>query len=155
MQQLFRVLKQNITACLCLDPMWLNQVFKRPVHRKKSINDIHPKLMNMPYMTYHLPFVVMSAGDMFQQKIEEIFKNIANALSTANGILNVGYDTDDRSHNKTMEWVMQICQQKIWNQNKNVISGTRIPCFREIISRNKSTARPKEPACANLNANPK
>ena len=67
--------------------------------------------MNMPYMTYHLPFVVMSAGDMFQQKIEEIFKNIANALSTANGILNVGYDTDDRSHNKTMEWVMQICQQ--------------------------------------------
>ena len=41
-------------------------------------------------------------GDMFQHKIDEIFKGLPIILGTSDNILIVGYDTDDRDHNKTL-----------------------------------------------------
>ena len=36
---------------LCLDPVRLNQVLIRPVHRGPTLNDILPRLNNVTYMS--------------------------------------------------------------------------------------------------------
>ena len=43
------------------------------------------------------------AGDMFRQRIDEIFKGLLNTFGIADAILIVGYDVDDRDPNKTLE----------------------------------------------------
>ena len=54
------------------------------------------------YKYKRLPFGAASAGDMFQWKIKEIFKNLPNVFSTADDILAVGYDTDGKDHNEML-----------------------------------------------------
>ena len=39
---------------------------------------------------------------MFQWKIDEIFEGLPNVLCIPDDILNVGYDTDGRSNDKTL-----------------------------------------------------
>ena len=41
------------------------------------------------------------AGDMFQQRSSEIFKDLPNVFGIADYILIVGYDTDDGDLDKT------------------------------------------------------
>ena len=43
-----------------------------------------------------LPFGAASAGDMFQRKIDEIFKDQLNVFSIADDILVVGYEVDSK-----------------------------------------------------------
>ena len=48
----------------------------------------------------------MLADDMFQQKINEIFKDHSNEYGIADDICSVGYDPDVRDHNKTLRQVI-------------------------------------------------
>ena len=49
---------------------------------------------------------------MFQQKINEIFRDLTNVFGIADGILVVEYDAKDREYNRIMKQVMQIgCQE--------------------------------------------
>ena len=43
--------KANGKVRLCLDPVRLNQVLIRPIHRGPTLNDILPKLNNVKYMS--------------------------------------------------------------------------------------------------------
>ena len=43
--------KANGKVRLCLDPVRLNQMLIRPVHRGPTINDILPRLNNVQYMS--------------------------------------------------------------------------------------------------------
>ena len=62
------------------------------------------------YRCKQLPFGAAPAGDMFQRKIDEIFKNIPNVFGIADDILVAGYDTDDKYHDKTVQRVLQKCR---------------------------------------------
>ena len=55
------------------------------------------------YKFTRLPFGTVPAGDMFQQKINEIFKDLPNVFGIADGILMVGYDADGRDHNTILK----------------------------------------------------
>ena len=57
-----------------------------------------------------LLFRVVPAGNMFQQKIDRIFKDLQDVFGIVDDILIIGYDVDGRYHNKILKWVMQICQ---------------------------------------------
>ena len=54
---------------------------------------------------------------MFQEKIEQIFKEQPNILHTADEILTGGYDTDATIHDKTLRKVMQMCCLENLNLN--------------------------------------
>ena len=56
-----------------------------------------------------LLFGMAQADDMFQQKINKIFKDLQYKFGIADDILIVGYDTDGRDHERTMREVMQTC----------------------------------------------
>ena len=43
--------KPNSIVCLCLDPERLYQSVIRPMHRRPTLNDRLPKLINVCYMT--------------------------------------------------------------------------------------------------------
>ena len=49
-----------------------------------------------------LPFGAAPPGDMFQHKIDEIFKNFPNVFGIADDILVVGYDTDRKDHDEML-----------------------------------------------------
>ena len=61
------------------------------------------------YRFVRLPFGVVPADDMFQQKIDEIFKDLLNVFGIADDILIVGYEVDGKGDNRTLRQVMQIC----------------------------------------------
>ena len=44
---------------------------------------------------------------MFQRKIDDIFKDLPNGFGIAGDILVVGYETDDKDHNETVDRVLQ------------------------------------------------
>ena len=48
-------------------------------------------------------FGVAPAGDIFQQRIDGIFKYLPNVFSIADDILIVGYDVDSRDPKKTQK----------------------------------------------------
>ena len=52
------------------------------------------------YRLIRLPFRVAPAGGMFQQKIDEIFKDVPYVFGIADDILIVWYDADSRDHNR-------------------------------------------------------
>ena len=168
-QQLCTVPKPNGKVRLCLDPVRLNQVHIRPIHRWPTLNAIFPKLNNVKHLSvidassgYHnfkldkrslylticacqfdryrykrLPFGAAPMGDMFQHKIDEIFKNLPNVFGIANDILVVGYDTDGKDQDEMLPQVLQICRQvnlKL-NKDKCCFRCTSVPFFGEVISR--------------------
>ena len=55
-------------------------------------------------------FRVVPAGDMFQWKIDKIFKGLPNVFGIADDILIVGYDAERRDHDETLKWVRLMCQ---------------------------------------------
>ena len=56
---------------------------------------------------------------MFQQKIDEIFKDLPNVFGITDDILVVGYDANGRDHDKTLTGVMHICWHKKFQLYKN------------------------------------
>ena len=54
------------------------------------------------YRYKRLAFGAAPEGDMFQQKIDEIFKDLPNVLGIAGDILVVGYDSDGKDHDDTL-----------------------------------------------------
>ena len=60
------------------------------------------------YTFTRLPFGVALGGDMFQRKIDEIFRGLPNGFGITYDILIVGYDADDRDHYRTLRQMIQI-----------------------------------------------
>ena len=49
-----------------------------------------------------LLFGAALAGDMFQRKINEIYKDLPNVFGIADDILVVGYEPDSKDHDETV-----------------------------------------------------
>ena len=94
-----------------------------------------------------LLFGVTPAGDIFQQKINEIFQDLPNFFGIADDILIVAYDTESGDHKRTLRKVMQTCHCKNMKLNKSSchFRYTTIMFFGEV---NGNATRPKEAACA-------
>ena len=43
---------------------------------------------------------VIPAEDIFQRKIDEIFKDLPNVFGIADDTFDIGYDADDKDHKK-------------------------------------------------------
>ena len=50
-------------------------------------------------------------GDMFQRKIDKIFKDLPNLFGITDNILVVGYDRDGKDHDETLQRVLQVSRQ--------------------------------------------
>ena len=90
------------------------------------------------YRYKHVPFRAAPAGDMFQRKIDEIYKDMPNVFGIADDILVAGYEADGRDHEETVQTVLQRCRQvnlKL-NEDKYHFRCTSVPFFWEIISQN-------------------
>ena len=89
------------------------------------------------YRYKRLPFDEALAGDMLQDKIDEIFKDLPNVFGIADNILVVGYDSDGKDHGGPLWWVLQICRNEILKLNKDKchFRCTSVPFFEEVISR--------------------
>ena len=74
---------------------------------------------------------------MFQQRTDEIFKDLPCIFGIADDILIVGYDADGINHNRTLGQVMEICHQENLkvNNKKFHFRCTKIPFFGEVLSR--------------------
>ena len=54
------------------------------------------------YGVKRLLFGAAPAGDIFQRKIDEIFKTLPNLFGIADDILVLGYDIDGKDHDDTL-----------------------------------------------------
>ena len=55
-------------------------------------------------------FGAVPAGNMFQHKIDEIFKDMPNVFGNANDILVIGYDKNRVDHDEAVCSVLRWCQ---------------------------------------------
>ena len=53
-----------------------------------------------------LPFRPATVGDMFPQNIDEIFKEFSKVFGIVDDIIIVGYDANNRDHDKALKRVM-------------------------------------------------
>ena len=86
-----------------------------------------------------LLFGAVSEGDIFQWKIDEIFKDLPNVFGITDDILVVGYDRNDKDDDDTLWKILQIWRQgnlKI-NKDKCHLRCTSVHClvFGGVISR--------------------
>ena len=63
------------------------------------------------YRYKRLLFEIALAEDMFQRKIDEIFKDLPNVFGIADDILTVGYDVDGKDHDDTLWRVLQMADR--------------------------------------------
>ena len=91
------------------------------------------------YRYKQLPFGAAPAVDMFQKKIDEIFKDLANVFSIADDLLVVGYEADGKDHDDTVHRVLKRCRQVNLKLNKDKchFRCTSVPFFGEIISQHE------------------
>ena len=90
------------------------------------------------YRYKRLPYGAVPTGDMFQRKIDEIFKDLPNVFGFADNILVLGYDIDGNGHDDTQQRVLQVCRQvklKL-NEHKCHFRCMQVLFFGKIISRN-------------------
>ena len=80
-------------------------------------------------------FGTAPAGNMLQQKIDEIFKDLPNVFGITDEILN--YNTDGKDQNKTLCQVLQLCRYVNLKLNKDKchLWCTSVLFFGEVISR--------------------
>ena len=71
------------------------------------------------YIITRLPFRVAPASDIFQRKIDIIFRVLPNVFGIVDDILIVGYDDDNKCHDRTLRQVMQVCHFNNVNLHKN------------------------------------
>ena len=98
------------------------------------------------YRFIRLPFRVTPVTDIFQQKIDEIFKGLPNMFGTADDIFTVTYDADGRANDNTLRPGMDIFQEEDMklNRNKCHYSCIRIPFLGVLISRNGVQPDPEQ-----------
>ena len=89
------------------------------------------------YRYKHLPFEAAPAGNMFQCKIDEIFKDMPNVFGIADNILVIGYDKDRTDHNKAVYKVLRQCQDvnSKLNKDKCHFRCMSISFFSKVVSR--------------------
>ena len=89
------------------------------------------------YRYIGLSFGAAPTGDMFQRKIDEIFKDLLNVFDIADDILVVGYEADGKDHDKILRRVVKMCKQVNLKLNKDKchFRCTSVQLFGEIISR--------------------
>ena len=58
-----------------------------------------------------LPSGAAPAGNVFQRKIDEIFKDMPNVFGIADDILVMGYEADGRDHDEAVKSMLQRCSQ--------------------------------------------
>ena len=63
-----------------------------------------------------LSFGAAMAGDIFQHKIDENFKELTNVLGIAD---NIGNDADGKGHDRTLKLAMQKCCKENHKLNKD------------------------------------
>ena len=132
--------KANGKVRVCLDPARLNLALIRPMHRGPTLNDILPKLNIAQYLSlidassgYHKlkldgkssylerfachfgryrykRLLFRTEGDMFQRKIDEIFKDFPHVFSFVDDILVVGYEEDGNDHDERLEKITRNVQ---------------------------------------------
>ena len=93
---------------------------------------------------------------MFQHKIEGIFNDMPNVFGIADDILAVGYEDNDRDHDRTVQKVLQSCREVILKLNKDKchFRCTSILFTGEVISRNGVQPDPKKLQSPHENATP-
>ena len=64
------------------------------------------------YRYKKLPFGVGSGGDMFQRKIDKIFKNLPSVFGIADDSLGEGYNIDGKDHEDTVKSCTKIQKGK-------------------------------------------
>ena len=82
-----------------------------------------------------LPFGVAQTHDLFQQKSDEIFKDLPNIFGIADHILIVEYDADGRDHDRTQQWEMQICHREKLKQKQMSFRYIKVLLLGKVISR--------------------
>ena len=83
---------------------------------------------------------------MFQQKFNEIFKDLPNVFGIADDILVNGYDSDGKDHDETLQQVLQICRYvnlKL-KQDKCHFKCISVPFFGEVISMHNMQPDPQK-----------
>ena len=90
------------------------------------------------YRYKRLPFGAAPAGDMFQRKTDEIFKDMPNVYGIVDDTLVAEYDADGKDHNKTVWRVLQRCRQVnlMLHKDNCHFRCTSVPFFGEVISWN-------------------
>ena len=88
------------------------------------------------YIYKLLPFETAPAGDMFQQKFDEILHDMQNVFGIADEILVVGYEDDSRDHDEMVQKVLQKCREVNLKLNKDKchFRCTSVLFFGEVIS---------------------
>ena len=76
---------------------------------------------------------------MFQQKIDEIFKNLPLVYDIADDILVVGYYIYGKDHDEMLQQILQICRHMSLNLNKDKchFRCTSVPFIGEVIFRHR------------------
>ena len=71
------------------------------------------------------------AGNMFQRKIDEIFKELPSVFGIADNILIEGCDNNGKEHDRTLCWALQIQRNKIQKLNWDIcyFRCTSVPIF--------------------------
>ena len=147
------------TVWLCLDPTRPNQGLIQPIEMGPTLmiifnassgyhNLIIFFLCFVLYLTAFVcqigryrfntvPFGLSLANDMFQRKIDEIFKGLPNIFGIADNVLIVGCDVDGRHHARSLRKVMQVChwENVKLNKTKCYFRCNKTPFFWENISR--------------------
>ena len=62
---------------------------------------------------------IAPAGDLFQRKIDKIFKDLPNVFGIAYDILVVGYEGDGKDQDQTLQKVLKTCKQVNLKLNKD------------------------------------
>ena len=89
------------------------------------------------YQYKQLLFGAVPVGNMFQQKMDEIFNNMPNVFGIADDILVIGYDKDGADHDEAVYDVLRQCQDVNLKLNKEKchFRCTSIPFFGKVVSR--------------------
>ena len=93
-----------------------------------------------------MPFGAAPTGDMFQRKIDKIFKDLPVVFGIGDDILVVGYDRDGKDHDETLQRVLQTYRQvnlKL-NEDKCYFRCVEALIFVEIITRNDVKPDPQK-----------
>ena len=62
------------------------------------------------YQYIRLPFEAEPEGNMFQEKMDELFNDISNVFGIADDILIARLDADGRDHDKRFEQALHRCR---------------------------------------------
>ena len=63
-------------------------------------------------------YLIDPTGNMFQRKIDEIFKNLHDVFDIVDDISVVGYASDGKDYDDTLQSVLEICRQVNLKLNK-------------------------------------